>query len=76
MDINGATALVTGGQRGLGKAFVQELLDRGAAKVYASARTPQVSSDPRIVPVELDVTDTASVRALAALASDVTIVVR
>lgn len=75
VDINGSTALVTGGQRGLGKAFVQELLDRGASKVYASARTPQPSSDPRIVPVPLDVTDAASVAAVAQLAGDVTIVV-
>ena len=64
-NIKGATALVTGGQRGLGKAFVQELLDRGAAKVYATARTPKPSDDPRIVPVPLDVTDPASVAALA-----------
>ena len=58
-NIKGSTALVTGGQRGLGKAFVQELLDRGAAKVYATARTPKPSHDPRVVPVALDVTDQA-----------------
>src|ERR1700712_879710 len=75
VDIKGSTALVTGGQRGLGKAFVQELLDRGAAKVYATARTPKPSADPRIVPVHLDVTDTASVQALARIATDVSIVV-
>jgi len=53
VNINGATALVTGGQRGLGKAFVRELLDRGATKVYASARNPDPSQDRRIVPVAL-----------------------
>ena len=74
-NIKGATALVTGGQRGLGKAFVQELLDRGAAKVYATARTPKASNDPRIVPVPLDVTDPASVAALADLAGDASIVI-
>jgi NAD(P)-dependent dehydrogenase (short-subunit alcohol dehydrogenase family) len=73
--IKGSTALVTGGQRGLGKAFVQELLDRGAAKVYATARTPKPSHDPRVVPVALDVTDQASVTALAELARDVSIVI-
>ncbi len=74
-NIKGSTALVTGGQRGLGKAFVQELLDRGAAKVYATARTPKPSHDPRIVPVALEVTDPASVAALAELAGDASIVI-
>ena len=40
VNINGATALVTGGQRGLGQAFVRELLDRGAGTVYALPATP------------------------------------
>ena len=75
VNINGATALVTVGQRGLGKAFVRELLDRGATKVYATARNPQPSPDRRIVPVALDVTDAASVSALADLAGDVSIVI-
>jgi NAD(P)-dependent dehydrogenase (short-subunit alcohol dehydrogenase family) len=38
--IDGVTALVTGANRGLGKAFTQALLDRGAAKIYAGARDP------------------------------------
>ena len=75
VSIEGSIALVTGGQRGLGEAFVQELLDRGAAKVYASARTPTPVADPRVVPVALDVTDQASVAALARIADDVMIVV-
>ena len=75
VNIKGSTALVTGGQRGLGKAFVRELLDRGATKVYATARNPKPSDDPRIVPVALDVTDAASVAALAELAGDVSIVI-
>lgn len=73
--INGATALVTGGQRGLGKAIVTELLDAGAAKVYATARNPVPADDPRIVPLALEVTDQASVDALARQAADVSIVV-
>jgi NAD(P)-dependent dehydrogenase (short-subunit alcohol dehydrogenase family) len=75
VNIEGTAALVTGGQRGLGKAFVRELLDRGARKVYATAREPQPSQDPRIVPVALDVTDAASVRAAVDLAADVSIVI-
>lgn len=75
VSIKGATAVVTGGQRGLGKAFVQELLDRGAVTVYATARDPKPSNDPRIVPVALDVTDPASVAALAEIASGASIVI-
>jgi NAD(P)-dependent dehydrogenase (short-subunit alcohol dehydrogenase family) len=75
VTIKGSIALVTGGQRGLGKAFVSELLARGATKVYATARNPKASDDPRIVPVALDVTNAASVAELAALAGDVSIVI-
>jgi NAD(P)-dependent dehydrogenase (short-subunit alcohol dehydrogenase family) len=73
--IDGATALVTGGQRGLGRAFVDELLARGAAKVYATARTPIPSTDPRVVPLPLDVTDAESVAELARRAPDVSILI-
>lgn len=73
--IEGSVALVTGGQRGLGRAFVDELLRRGAAKVYATARTPAPSDDPRVVPLALDVTDPDSVTAAALAAGDVDIVV-
>jgi NAD(P)-dependent dehydrogenase (short-subunit alcohol dehydrogenase family) len=65
VNINGSTVVVTGGQRGLGKAIVEELLARGAAKVYATARAPKPSQDPRVVSVPLDVTDPESVAALA-----------
>jgi NAD(P)-dependent dehydrogenase (short-subunit alcohol dehydrogenase family) len=75
VEINGATAVVTGGQRGLGKALVEELLARGAAKVYATARSPLPSQDPRVVPVALEVTDSNSVAALADTAQDATIVI-
>ncbi|GAB5897277.1 SDR family oxidoreductase [Mycolicibacterium mageritense] len=74
-QIEGATAVVTGGQRGLGKAIVDELLARGAAKVYATSRRPEPSTDPRVVVVEAEVTDDDSVARLAELASDATIVV-
>jgi nucleoside-diphosphate-sugar epimerase len=43
--IAGAEALVTGGNRGFGRAMVEELLDRGAAKVYATARSPYTPPD-------------------------------
>ncbi|MFB6725463.1 SDR family oxidoreductase [Kribbella sp. NPDC056345] len=73
--LQGAVVLVTGGQRGIGKAFVDDLLERGAAKVYATARDPKPSTDPRVVPLPLEVTDSASIAALAAAAPDVTVLI-
>jgi NAD(P)-dependent dehydrogenase (short-subunit alcohol dehydrogenase family) len=73
-EIEGAVALVTGGSRGIGKALVEELLARGASKVYATARDPRTVS-PDAVPVELEVTDPDSVAAAAELAGDVTILI-
>lgn len=75
VSLNNAVVLVTGANGGLGTRFVNQALERGAAKVYASARTPMQWDDPRIVPLALDVTDPASVAAAAATAADVTIVV-
>jgi NAD(P)-dependent dehydrogenase (short-subunit alcohol dehydrogenase family) len=75
MDVNGSTVVVTGGQRGLGRALVEAFLAQGAAKVYATAREPHADDDPRIVPIALEVTDPTSVAQLAACATDTTIVV-
>ncbi|NYF09168.1 NAD(P)-dependent dehydrogenase (short-subunit alcohol dehydrogenase family) [Leifsonia sp. AK011] len=73
--IAGAVVLVTGANGGLGVEFVQQALDRGAAKVYATARTPRTWSDERVVPLALDVTDEASVAEVAGVAADTTIVI-
>ena len=75
MDINGSVALVTGANRGLGRAFAQRLLERGAAKVYAAARRPETIDLPGVIPVRLDVTDPAQIAAAAELAADVTLLV-
>jgi len=77
MKIEGSVALVTGANRGIGKAISTALLERGAAKVYAAVRdaTTVPTDDPRLVPVPLDVTDAAQVRAVAAALGDVEIVV-
>ncbi len=75
--IEGAVALVTGGNRGFGRALVDELLERGAAKVYATSRStqPGPARDTRIVPLTLDVTSDSSVAAAAEAATDVSVVV-
>lgn len=73
--IDGAVALVTGGRRGLGRAFVNALVANGAAKVYATARRPAPDEDPRVVVETLEVTDTESVRELAKRTGDVDIVI-
>lgn len=75
MQINGAVALVTGGNRGFGEKFVQALLDGGAAKVYAAARNPASVTVPGAVPITLDITDPESVRAAAERAGDVTLLI-
>jgi NAD(P)-dependent dehydrogenase (short-subunit alcohol dehydrogenase family) len=68
--IEGAAALVTGGNRGCGRAIVDELLLRGATKVYATSRSPYDSHDERIVPLVLDVAELASRVPLAQQDSD------
>ncbi|MFI5711100.1 SDR family oxidoreductase [Kribbella sp. NPDC051620] len=73
--LEGAVVLVTGGQRGIGKALVDDLLTRGVKKVYATARSPKPSTDPRVVPLPLEVTDQASVDALVAQVQDVTVLI-
>jgi NAD(P)-dependent dehydrogenase (short-subunit alcohol dehydrogenase family) len=77
MNLTGSVALVTGANRGLGARLVAELLGAGAAKVYATARTPGAvaAADPRVRALALDVTDPASVTAAAAAAPDVTVLV-
>jgi NAD(P)-dependent dehydrogenase (short-subunit alcohol dehydrogenase family) len=74
-DFDNAVVLVTGANGGLGEEFVAQALERGAAKVYASARHPRVWDDPRIVALQLDVTDPVSVDAAAVAARDVTVVI-
>jgi NAD(P)-dependent dehydrogenase (short-subunit alcohol dehydrogenase family) len=75
MDISGTTALVTGANRGLGRAIAEELLDRGAKTVYAAVREPGSVTDERLTPIHLDVTDPDSVFAAARVATDVELVV-
>ena len=75
--IEGAIALVTGANRGIGQALTEALLARGAKKVYAAARDPAALGalrDARIAALRLDVTDAGQVRAAVEAAADVTLV--
>ena len=75
MDITDSTALVTGANRGLGRAFALQLLERGAARVYGASRDPEAIDIPGVIPVALDITDPAQVADAADLASDVDLLV-
>ena len=75
MDTKGSIALVTGANRGLGKAYVEALLAAGAAKVYACARDPASLTDARVTPVKLDVTAPDDVAAAAADCADINLLI-
>ncbi|MEV0779116.1 SDR family oxidoreductase [Streptomyces sp. NPDC050428] len=74
MELKNAVALVTGGNRGLGRHLAAQLVERGA-KVYAAARRPEAVDIPGTVPLRLDVTDAESIRAAALTAADATLLV-
>ena len=81
MKISGSTALVTGGNRGIGEAFVRCLIEGGAEKVYVGSRRVDAASHlaetypGRAIPIELDVTDESHVQEAAAHCSDCSIVI-
>jgi NAD(P)-dependent dehydrogenase (short-subunit alcohol dehydrogenase family) len=70
-----SVVFVTGASGGLGMQWVEQSIDRGAAKVYAADIAPRDWESDRVVPVELDVTDQASIDRAAALAGDTTILI-
>ena len=75
MKLRDAVVLITGANRGIGLAFAEAVLQRGARKVYAGARDPSKIVLPGVVPVKLDVTSTDDVAAAAKSCKDVTLVV-
>lgn len=75
MQTKNATVLITGANRGLGREFARQALERGAAKVYATARRPGAVDLPGVQVLQLDITDPASVAAAAAAAGDVDLLI-
>ena len=78
MNLHNKTLLITGANRGIGQALVTAALSFGVKKVYASARSlaslPEFN-DPRVVPLQLDITNNASIHQAVSQASDVNVLV-
>lgn len=66
MTIKDKTVLVTGANRGIGRALAAEALARGAKRLYAGTRQPLDHPDDRVTPLSLDITSAAQIRAAAA----------
>ena len=75
MKIAGSVALVTGANRGLGRAYARELVNRDAAKVFGAARHPDQVTEPGVIPIALDITDPQRVAAVAAACADASLLV-
>src|SRR6202171_527224 len=80
MKIKGSVALVTGANGGIGRAFVQELLKRGAAKIYLGARDRAslrglFAESNKLIPIALDVTNAKQIEAGAKSASDIALLI-
>src|ERR1700704_1177738 len=63
MTIADRAVLVTGANRGIGQALVEEALRRGAQRVYAGTRRPLTHLDGRVTPLTLDVTNAQQIQA-------------
>src|SRR3954447_18172296 len=75
LAISDKTVLVTGANRGLGRALVDEALMRGARRVYAASRQPMVVSDERVIPLILDVTDAAQIQGAVGQVDEIDILI-
>ena len=65
MNIENKTVLITGANRGIGRALVDEALRRGAKKIYAGTRRPLQHTDVRVAPLMLDVTSGEHIQGVA-----------
>jgi NAD(P)-dependent dehydrogenase (short-subunit alcohol dehydrogenase family) len=74
-SIAGKSVLVTGANRGLGRALVDEAVRKGASRVYAASRRPMAVSDERVVPVVLDVTDESQIQQAVALVQSLDVLI-
>jgi NAD(P)-dependent dehydrogenase (short-subunit alcohol dehydrogenase family) len=80
MQLQNAIALVTGANGGIGQHYIEALRSAGVARIYAGARNPEslaaiAATDPRIIPIALDLVDEPSVLAVAAKCLDVTLLI-
>ncbi len=78
MELRNKNVLVTGANRGIGRATVDALLQAGAAKVYAGARNPDNLpdfDDDRVVPLAIDITDSATIDTAAGTANDIDVLI-
>ena len=75
MIIQDSVLFITGANRGLGLAFAEQALQRGARKIYAGVRKPTDESRPGIIQVGLDVTDHASIAEAANQCGDTTLLI-
>jgi NAD(P)-dependent dehydrogenase (short-subunit alcohol dehydrogenase family) len=62
MNMTNRTILITGANRGIGRALLDEALRRGAKKVYAGTRSAPQHPDNRVVPLTLDVTSASQIQ--------------
>jgi NAD(P)-dependent dehydrogenase (short-subunit alcohol dehydrogenase family) len=75
MNFKDSVVLITGANRGLGKALAEAALKAGARKVYGAARNPESVTTPGVTPIKLDVTNAADVASAALAIPDLTILI-
>ncbi|MES2107258.1 MAG: SDR family NAD(P)-dependent oxidoreductase [Bacteroidota bacterium] len=75
MDIKNKVMLVTGANRGIGRALVAEALKRGAKKIYAGHRGPMNHPDKRVIPIMLDVTNISQIKDAVAMIEDLDVLI-